>query len=125
MENNNNNIYQRGKIYKLVNNVDDNIYIGSSTNELYKRKNQHKYKSLTFPERNVYKHFNNIGWENVEIILIENYPCISKNELHARERHWIELLKPKLNQVIPTRTDKEYREDNKDKIKIIKKKKKK
>ena len=51
-----------------------------------------------------------------DIILIEHFPCESKEELHKRERYWIERIN-KVNKNIPTRTDKEYREDNKDKLK--------
>jgi len=99
--------YANGKIYRLVNNVDEKYYIGSTCNPLHKRKNGHKRDAVKSPEQPVYKHLNIIGWDNVEIILIESYPCNSKAELEARERYWIELMKPVLNKVIPTRTPKE------------------
>ncbi len=89
--------YGNGKIYKLVNNVDDKVYVGSTVNPLWKRKGQHKASSKEDPNRYVYQHLNIIGWENVEIVLIENFPCNSKDELHQRERHWIDELKPELN----------------------------
>ena len=106
--------YATSKIYKLVNNVDDKIYVGSTCNELRKRKRDHKSKSVCCPDRQVYKHLNAVGWVNVEIILIESYVCTNKDELHKRERHWIDELKPELNKYIPTRTDKQYRDDNKE-----------
>ena len=65
--------YSTGKIYKLVNNVDDHIYIGSTCTSLSKRKHQHKLSSNQFPERKVYKHLSGLGWENIEIVLIEEY----------------------------------------------------
>ena len=99
--------YANGKIYRLVNNVDEKYYIGSTCNPLHKRKNRHKRDAVKSPTQPVYKHLNIIGWENVEIILIESFPCNSKAELEARERYWIELLKPALNKAIPTRTPKE------------------
>jgi hypothetical protein len=34
--------YENGKIYKLVNEVDDEIYIGSTTVRLCNRKSKHK-----------------------------------------------------------------------------------
>ena len=52
----------------------------------------------------------------------ETYPCESKRQLEIRERFHIETLKAKLNRVIPTRTQKEYREENKELIKEKKKK---
>jgi group I intron endonuclease len=106
--------YQKGKIYKLVNNVDDEIYVGSTTNPLSKRKNDHRNSAKLRPTIHVFQHLNTIGWKNVEIILIENYPCNSKDELHARERYWIDELKPTLNKQLPGRTKKEWAEDNRE-----------
>jgi len=108
--------YSNGRIYKLVNDVDDKIYVGSTTTRLSKRKCQHNALARRRPITRVYKHLNEVGWEHVDIILIENYECKTKEQLHARERHWIEQLKPELNTRIPTRTHKEYYEDNKEKI---------
>ena len=110
------NLYNTGKVYKLVNDVDDKIYIGSTCNPLCKRICGHRADAKKHPERSVYKHLNTIGWPNVHIILIENYPCDNIEQLHSRERYYIDLLKPALNKVIPTRTDKEYYTANKDKI---------
>ena len=106
--------YTNGKIYKLVNNVDDKVYVGSTCNPLHKRKDQHKRRSSLDPERPVYKHLNGVGWEHVEIILVENFPCTSKDELNKKERYWIEQLNPPLNRQIPTRSDKEYRDSHKE-----------
>ena len=102
--------YQNGKIYKLVNNVDDEIYVGSTCNPLYKRKGSHKSSAKIHPNIKVYNHLNEVGWENVEIVLIENFSCDLKDELHRRERYWIDTLKPSLNKVIPTRTNQEYKQ---------------
>ena len=82
-----------------------------------KEKSGHKRDAKRSPEQPVYKHLNGVGWENVEIVLIESFPCKSKTELHARERYWIETMKPELNKVIPsTRTAKERNEANKEMI---------
>jgi len=100
--------YANGKIYKLVNNVDDKIYVGSTCGSLRLRKSRHKAKSNACPDRPVYKHLNRVGWDNIEIILVETYECKNKAELHARERHWIDELKPELNKVLPLQTKKEW-----------------
>ena len=105
------------RFLKLVNNIDDKIYIGSTVNPLYKRKGQHKSTSILKPNIKLYQYLNEIGWDNVDIILIENFPCESKEVLHQRERYWIDILKPQLNTNIPTRTLKEYYEDNKENLK--------
>ena len=108
--------YENSKIYKLVNNVDDKIYVGSTVMRLSKRKGQHKEKLNKYPDRKVYKHINQVGWGNVDIVLIEKYPCKDKEELHARERYFIEELKAELNNNKPLQTIEEYREINKEKF---------
>ncbi len=50
---------------------------------------------------------------NYEIILIENCNCLSKDELHARERHFIESVVC-VNKLIPIRTKQEKKEHNKE-----------
>ena len=109
--------YANGQIYKLVNNVDDEIYIGSTCGTLRLRKSSHKSLARKDTERRVYKHLNEIGWDNVDIILIETCDCQNKDELHRRERYWIDTLNPSLNKVLPRRTHKEYYEDNKETLK--------
>ena len=108
--------YQNGKIYKLVNTIDDKLYVGSTVNTLKHRKYEHKRRSRIDVNRPVYKHLNNIGWENIEIELLEVFPCLNKYELHTRERYWIETLKASLNTDTPTLTRAEYRVKNHEKI---------
>ena len=116
------NMYSRGKIYKLVNDIDDEIYVGSTCSPLYVRLAGHKMTSYCTPKRQVYAHVLKIGWENVDIVLIEEFPCDSKMQLHKRERYWIEELKPSLNKSIPTRTAAEYRKEHKEERRAGKKK---
>jgi len=115
--------YQKSLIYKLCSkdtNITD-IYIGSTTSFRH-RKSSHK--SICNNEKSqkynldVYKFIReNCGWENWNMVLIEYYPCDTKLELEKREREIIENLKPTLNQKIPTRTNKEYKENNKEHLK--------
>lgn len=107
------NKYSKGKIYKLVNSVNDKIYIGSTTCTLAQRKAGHKTDAKRALKRPVCKHFNEIGWTNVEIVLLENYACNSLEELTARERKWIDKLKPVLNITLPGRTEAQYIADMK------------
>jgi group I intron endonuclease len=120
------NKYQNAKVYKLVNDVDDKVYVGSTTSTLTKRKSEHKgdAKKATQLNRRVYKHLNEVGWENVEIVLVETYPCNSKDELNARERKWIDELKPSLNKALPCRTKKQWEQDNKEKVAVYAERKK-
>lgn len=91
--------YQNGKIYKLVNSVDDKLYVGSTTAQLSKRKAWHKDKAKRMPQTRVYDHLNTVGWSNVRIILVERYACDNHEELLAREQSWMDELKPELNMI--------------------------
>ena len=57
----------------------------------------------------------NGGWDNFDMILIEEYECENRLQAEQRERYWIETLKAELNQIIPSRTRKQYYETNKEK----------
>jgi hypothetical protein len=54
-----------------------------------------------------------LGKDDVDIVLLENYQCNSKNELRARERYWIECTSNCVNKNISTRTIKKWQDDNK------------
>jgi len=83
------------KIYKLVNKVDDAVYVGSTCIMLEERLQWHQHCAVEKPAVKVYKHFNAIGWEHVRIELIEECSCTSYDELLQREDHWIRALKSK------------------------------
>lgn len=89
--------YAHGKIYKLINKLDNEMYVGSTCLELKNRLCCHKCFAKTHQSQLVYKHLNAIGWQNVDIVLIEEYPCFNKTELEIREKYWIFQLKPSLN----------------------------
>ena len=107
--------YSKGKIYKIVNDVDEEVYVGSTVQPLCARLAEHKRKSKQEDSRKCYNHWNGIGWDTVKIILVEDFPCERKEQLEARERYWIEQIGT-LNKNIPTRCKNEYREANKDVI---------
>ena len=103
--------YENGKIYKLVNNCDKEIYIGSTCLPLHKRYYKHKSVAKTDVKRKVYEHLNTIGWDEVKIILIESFPCDNKMELEKRERYYIDQLSPSLNTILrPYVTEKERKQ---------------
>lgn len=90
------NRYNNGKVYKLVNTVDDKIYVGSTCLSLAKRKSGHKNDAKT-RNSHVYSHLNSIGWDNVRIVLIESVTAETKDQLLMREQYYMDLLKPSLN----------------------------
>ena len=112
--------YNNGKIYQLLNNVNDEVYIGSTTQPLCKRLYCHKSHSKEYGTSKLYQSMRTIGKDNFYIELIELYPCNSKEELSAREGHFIRE-RGTLNQIIAGRTRNEYLIDNKEHIKEQKK----
>jgi molecular chaperone DnaK (HSP70) len=116
--------YQKACIYKIVC-KDVNIterYVGSTTN-LIQRRSEHKkgYNAKTITSNSnmcVYQFIReNGGFQNWDVVMLEQLiDCNDKETLHKRERYYIESLKAELNKVIPTRTQKEYYDDNKQDI---------
>lgn len=113
--------YQEGKIYRLVCNSTGLTYFGSTGQKyLSQRLKGHisTYKAyLKDNSRDCLTSFKIIENGNYEIILVETYPCNSKDELLKRERYHIENNEC-VNKIIPTRTKAQYRADNIDTIKI-------
>jgi hypothetical protein len=100
--------YNTGKIYKLfVKGAEELCYIGSTVSTLVQRLYMHRYHAIT-PTQN--KSASSQMFEDgneVEIELLEDYPCDSKKELETRERYWLEQFPEAININTPTRTWKE------------------
>ena len=109
--------YKNGKIYKIVCNITGKVYIGSTTQTLSRRLTGHRanYKCFEEGKPNVVTSYQVLEQGNYDIVLIENVSCESKEELHRRERHFIETLVC-VNKLIPTRTKKEFFEAYKEEI---------
>lgn len=112
--------YSKGLIYKIVckDLTIKECYYGSTTS-FSKRKSQHKSncnniisKEYISPKYQFIRV--NGGWNNWEMILVKNYPCNNKLELEREERLCMEQDNNRLNNILPTRTIKEYRDDNKE-----------
>ncbi len=82
-------------IYKIINNINNKIYIGSAVN-LPNRKSTHfcALKGSYHHNLHLQNAVNKYGIENFKFEIIEY--CI-KEELILREQYWIDLLKPKYN----------------------------
>ena len=104
--------YANSKIYKLICNKTGSMYVGSTTCKLCIRLAQH---------RQLFKHgisgTSKLVLQNGDynIFLIEDFPCQRKEQLLARERYYIELLDC-VNKKVPLRTQKQWYEDNKDRL---------
>lgn len=88
-------------------------YVGSTTN-LSQRKKSHKSECKLSHVR-VYTFIREHGgWDNWEVVLVEAYPCANIDELLARERHHVERLGATLNSRVPSRTLKEWGQQNRE-----------
>lgn len=101
--------YQNGKIYKVVDLNEEMIYIGSTTQSLCNRMMGHKSKYKTKRQSNVrsFLIFDKYGIENCKILLIENCPCNTKEELCKREGEIIKSMEC-VNKKISGKTKEEY-----------------
>ena len=87
--------YQMGKIYKVVNDVNDIIYIGSTAQpKLCNRMRDHRSRSQDLSRTStLYTAMRSIGVAHFKIVLICLYPCSTKEELEAKEFMVINELK--------------------------------
>lgn len=112
------NKYQRGKIYQIVSNVTNDVYYGSTCEPtLARRLSQHRsdYEQHKKGNKHYVTSFKILETGDYDILLVESFPCDSKDELTAREGYYIRN-NVCVNKCIPNRTRKEYRNDNIDRI---------
>jgi hypothetical protein len=117
-----NNKYEKGKIYKIVDSGNNKVYYGSTIKALSSRFKGHvkayehwkagelKTKTSSFII------FDEFGVDNCMIELVLEYPCNSRTELLRKEGEYIRRDHC-VNKSIAGRTKKQYRADNKEKIK--------
>lgn len=83
--------YQLGKIYRIRCNITGDDYVGSTCEPILARRlagHVSDYKLYLKGNRAYVTSFDVLQNGDYDIILIENYPCNSKDELYARERYW-------------------------------------
>jgi hypothetical protein len=85
--------YQKSKIYKIVSTNGNKIYVDSTTKEyLSQRFQQHKndykrWKDGKMKYQIVFEMFETYNVNSCKIILIETFPCNTKDEKTARTQH--------------------------------------
>ena len=93
--------YSKGKIYRIVNNENDKVYYGSTTQLLSKRLHEHRKKHNDCMSKNL-----GVDLKECLIILVEQLECNNKQELLMRERFYIENNEC-VNKIKPIRTKEE------------------
>ena len=105
--------FRKGKIYKIINDYNDDVYIGSTCDILTKRFSCHKSSINRKCHLPFYKLILEIGFDRFRIELIEDYPCEDIYQLRQREGFYIRQLGT-LNKLVAGRTRKEYNEEHKE-----------
>jgi hypothetical protein len=116
--------YANTVMYKICckdTNITD-IYVGSTTN-IKRRIYSHNIRCNNPKDKKyhlkVYEFIrNNGGFDNWNIIILEEYPCNSFSDAVIRERELYDELKATLNSIYPQRTDKEYKINHKEYNKV-------
>jgi hypothetical protein len=114
--------YSKAVIYKLCckDPTITDVYVGSTT-DFTRRKRGHKDRcnnenGVSYNLKVYQTIRDNGGWVNWDMVEIEKYEATDRNDLHKRERHFIEELGATLNCHIPSRTGEEWRQDNKEQL---------
>jgi predicted GIY-YIG superfamily endonuclease len=87
--------YKNGKIYSMRSNKTDKIYIGSTTQPLFKRFFQHKAQCCNKTLKELMDEH-----QDFYIELMETFPCKSKEELIKRENELIRQHKDTVVNII-------------------------
>ena len=112
--------YEKGKIYKIeAITGEGQVYVGSTTKDyLSQRFDSHRsgykryLKDLHTNKMTSFKLFDLYGLDGCQIVLIEEFPCKSKDELTVRESKYIRELDC-VNKRIEDRSEEELREIHK------------
>jgi hypothetical protein len=87
--------YSNGKIYKIVCNITGDIYIGSTCEPILARRlagHVGNYKSYLNGKYHYVTSYKIIEQGNYDIVLIELFPCDTKDQLHARESYYTQTI---------------------------------
>ena len=77
------------QIYRITNNIDDMVYIGSTCLPLRKRFYNHRkeFHAKKGQNRRLFQHAATHGWDEFHIFTVEKFPCDSKDKLREREEY--------------------------------------
>ena len=115
--------YNKGKIYSIRSAQTNKVYIGSTVEPLARRLSSHRYKFKQWKngKHHYVSSFELLQYDDYYIELVENYPCLCKEELERHEGQITRAAPNYVNKRIEGRTDAEYYVDNMEHIKQIQK----
>jgi hypothetical protein len=104
--------YQKAKIYRIISPSKNLVYYGSTTQTLSQRLTDH-LKRKKYNKGGQYTSYLVLDCEDYKIELVEKYPCNNKEQLFKKEGEYIKANEC-VNKYVAGRTDKEWREDNRE-----------
>lgn len=113
--------YQKGKIYRIISPSKNLVYYGSTIQTLNQRLAEHikrykYYNDVNYQKRKEYcKSYIVLECEDYKIELVEEYPCNNRQQLLRKEGEYMKN-NTCVNTSIAGRTDKEYYDDNREKL---------
>lgn len=99
----------QGRIYMVVNDIDNNAFIGSTTQKLCVRMGQHRRFARAGSDNPLYHHMRKLGVKRFKIYLINHFDNCTKEELKAYEHHYITQLTAEQKNEIVAALDKSSR----------------
>ncbi len=108
--------YSQAKIYKITNDFNNDVWIGTTCDTLVKKFSVHKAEALRNLRKDciIQKLIRENGFDRFRIQLIEDFPCEDLYQLRQRQGHNIRELKA-INKYAD---EKDYVEKNKEQIKM-------
>ena len=110
--------YQLSKVYQIVCLATGEKYIGSTTQATLALRLASHVRGFKGWKKGTYhfvSSFTILEHGNYQIELLEAFPCKSKDELNAREGHYIRIIDC-VNKRVEGRTTKEWYQDNKNEL---------
>jgi len=92
-----------GRIYKITNKIDNQIYVGYTNltlKEVMEWCERNMDEKADRKNDKLHKLMQQYGFDKFRIKLIEKFPCKSQHELAARCGYWQEQFNPSLNLII-------------------------
>jgi hypothetical protein len=111
--------YQKAKIYKLWSPSKNIIYFGSTTQAISQRLGEHLRKYRAYNNNNTKYYCSSflvLDCDDYKIELLEEYACNNKTQLCKKEGEYIKNNEC-INKEVAGRTQKEYYNDNSEKMK--------
>ena len=106
--------YSQAKIYKITNDFNNDIWIGTTCDSLVKKFSVHKADAIRNFRKDciIQKLIKEHGFNRFRIQLIEDYPCEDLYQLRQRQGHYIR----EMNAINKYADNKDYYEKNKERV---------